>query len=173
MKRNNIVRFLLRSKSIVRIFVKRTTGEEDENVKSLQQCQRRRTTNKFRSKKLTGAFGSGELKRREKIEQKLRHKKKKNHGIKFLYANFCKTEHFNDFLVFYCRTDIQFPHIFFWSGWLPVYIKCIHTSLSPRSGVFQVNNSHSDQAPPTIQVGIQLFFFLVFNNWKQICWLQL
>ena len=35
--------------------------EEDENVKSLWQ-QRRRTTDKFWSEKLTWAFGSGELK---------------------------------------------------------------------------------------------------------------
>ena len=44
------------------------SGEEDENVKSLQQRQRRqqrkrRTTDKFLSEKLTWAFGSGELKK--------------------------------------------------------------------------------------------------------------
>ena len=39
------------------------SGEEDENVKSLrQQRQRRQTTDKFWSEKLTWAFGSGELK---------------------------------------------------------------------------------------------------------------
>ena len=39
------------------------SGEEDENVKSLQRRQRRRqTTDKFWSEKLTWAFGSGELK---------------------------------------------------------------------------------------------------------------
>ena len=41
------------------------SGEEDENVKNLQQRQqrrRRRTTDKFWSEKLTWAFGSGELK---------------------------------------------------------------------------------------------------------------
>ena len=42
------------------------SGEEDENVKSLRQRQRRgqrrrRTTDKFWSEKLTWAFGSGEL----------------------------------------------------------------------------------------------------------------
>ena len=31
-------------------------------------------------------------------------------------------------------------NISFWSGWLSVYIKCIHTILSPRSVVFQVKN---------------------------------
>ena len=45
------------------------SGEEDETVKSLSQGQqwrrrqRRRTTDKFWSKKLTWAFGSGELKK--------------------------------------------------------------------------------------------------------------
>ena len=41
------------------------SGDEDVNVKSLRQWrqrQRRRTTNKFRSEKLTLAFGSGGLK---------------------------------------------------------------------------------------------------------------
>ena len=38
-----------------------------------------------------------------------------------------------------------------------MYIKCIHTSLSPRSGVFQVNNSGPYQAPPTIQVTVRCF----------------
>ena len=40
------------------------SGEEDENVKILRQQrqQRRRTTDKFWSEKLTWAFGSGELK---------------------------------------------------------------------------------------------------------------
>ena len=39
------------------------SGEEDENVKSLQQRQqqRRQTTDKFWSEKLTWAFDSGEL----------------------------------------------------------------------------------------------------------------
>ena len=39
------------------------SGEEDENVKSLRhRRQRRRTTDKFWSEKLTWAFGSGKLK---------------------------------------------------------------------------------------------------------------
>ena len=42
----------------------RGSGEEDKNVKSLQQ-RRRRLTDKFRSEKLTWAFGSYELKRGE------------------------------------------------------------------------------------------------------------
>ena len=43
------------------------SGEEDENVKSLRQRQqRRRTTDKFWSEKLTWAFGSGELKTKNK-----------------------------------------------------------------------------------------------------------
>ena len=37
--------------------------EEDENVNSLRQRQRRRTTDRFWSEKLTWAFGSGELKK--------------------------------------------------------------------------------------------------------------
>ena len=48
-------------------------GEEDENVKSSQQCQqrgqwqqRRQTTDKFWSEKLTWAFVSGELKKGQK-----------------------------------------------------------------------------------------------------------
>ena len=56
----------------------------------------------------------------------------------------------------------QFPNTFFWSEWLPVHNKSIHTSLSPWSGVFQVNNSHPYEAPPTIQVTVRCFF-LVFK----------
>ena len=59
-------------------------------------------------------------------------------------------------------TDIQFPRIFFWSGWLPMKIKCIHKRLSPWSGVFQVNNNHPYKSPPTIQVFVRLFLG-VFN----------
>ena len=43
------------------------SGEEDENVKSLQRQRRRRTMDKFWSEKLTWAFGSGELKMTKKI----------------------------------------------------------------------------------------------------------
>ena len=57
------------------------SGEEDENVKSLRQCQRSRTTNKFWLKKLTGAFGSGELKRREKNKNCGIKRKKSRHKI--------------------------------------------------------------------------------------------
>ena len=38
------------------------SGEEDENVTSLRQWRRQRTTDKFWSEKLTWAFGLGELK---------------------------------------------------------------------------------------------------------------
>ena len=57
----------------------------------------------------------------------------------------------------YLKDDIQFSHIF-WSGWLSVYyIECIHTNLSPRSDIVQVNNGHP-LGPPTIQLTVRLFF---------------
>ena len=61
------------------------SGEEDENVKSLRQRQRRqrRTTDKFWSEKLTWAFGSGELKRRqEKTKEEDHHNHKEKGGRK-------------------------------------------------------------------------------------------
>ena len=77
---------------------------------------------------------------------------------------------FESFYLVLHWTDIQFsnfPNIFFWSEWLPVYIKSIHTSLSPRLGIFQVNNSHPYEAPPTIPLTVRLLFGVFKNDSKK------
>ena len=79
------------------------SGEEDEYVKSLRQHQqqqpgqrRRLTTDKFWSKQLTWAFGSGELKSRfhpciiVKSKFKKEHTSDMNNCISFIYNLICK-----------------------------------------------------------------------------------
>ena len=83
------------------------------------------------------------------------------HYTAMLKVNILPNWTYRCFYIFLYWADIQcwsFSHIF-WSGWLPVYIKYIHTRFTPQSVVFQVNNSHSHLSTAHNPVSVRQIFW--------------